>query len=78
VAAEALSLQLDDLHPQTSYEVAILGDPRDNFHFLEFRCSIYPDAPLFSKFRDVSVHVQTVYFFVDIRFLSDMLYFIQP
>jgi hypothetical protein len=72
------SLQLDDLHPQASYKVAMLGDTCDNFHFLEFRCSIYSNAPLFSKFRDISVRVQTVYFFVDIRFLSDMLNFIQP
>jgi hypothetical protein len=42
-------VQLDDLHPLAVYHVAVIGQDRDNYHFLEFRCAFHQDM-LTTKF----------------------------
>jgi hypothetical protein len=72
------AVQLDDLHPQAYYRVPMIGDPCGNCHFVEFRCSMYSNTALFTKFRDISFRIQQLLFFIDIRFLSDLLNFVHP
>lgn len=72
------SIQLDDLHPLAVYPVAMVGASCGNYHFLEFRCSVFTDGHSFTHFDQISVRLQNLYIFMDMKFLSDLLNFLTP
>lgn len=72
------AIQLDDLHPLATYPVAVVGVAQNGYHFIECRCSSFTNAPFMTHFDNISIRVQTLYTFIDIRFLSDLLTFVLP
>jgi hypothetical protein len=71
------SLKIDDLDPSVppALEVVALGRALNENHFLEFRASMFTDAPPFTAFDDVTIDIQPLQVFADIAFVSDMIAF---
>jgi hypothetical protein len=71
----AHSLTVDDIHPESVIDVVAIGDPCDESHFIEFRASMFTNAPFLTSFDIISLDVQPVRFFLDVAFVSDLFSF---
>jgi hypothetical protein len=72
----AHSFTLDDLHSESVIDVVASGDSCDNSHFLEFRASMFTNAPPFTSFDSISLDIQPMKLYIDIAFVSDLISFV--
>ena len=77
IKANIGGFQLDDLHPLSLLRVVAAGYPDENDKdFLDFSIKMFPNAPLFTSCKDISLNIEPVVLFLDLSFLSDALYLI--
>jgi hypothetical protein len=71
------SFKISDLDPSAKgrLEVVAIGNDRNDNYFLEFRASMFTQAPPFTTFSTITLDVQPIVLYVDIAFVSDMIAF---
>jgi vacuolar protein sorting-associated protein 13A/C len=76
VAFLVRSFQLDDLHPLAPLRVAAAGYPEaDDSFLLSASATLFRSAPIFTACKRVAFTLQPVIFFIDVSFISDLLFF---
>ncbi|OHT01097.1 hypothetical protein TRFO_01673 [Tritrichomonas foetus] len=84
IAFRLNAFQLDDLHPTAMLRVVGAGypdvpegEPADSRNLIDFSVSMFPNAPMFTACKDITFTIEPMILFVDLSFISDMIFLMQ-